>query len=116
MTRNLLNRRRYQRVNVNLPCRLTIGHSNFTGQDDIKATIINISKGDAGVRFTLSTTNPPPVGTPVNLYIDGVGDFPSKVMRIYADGFAIAFGSRKTWGKQLIHELDRLLQNNTDGE
>ena len=116
MTWNLSNRRKHQRSDVNLPCRLTIGHSDFTGQDDIKGVIFNISRGDAAIRFTLSMTNPPPVGTPVNLYINGVGDFPSKVMRGYADGFAVAFGQQKTWDKQLIDKLDRLLLNDTDGE
>ena len=111
MTEDLLNRREHQRVDVNQPCHLTIGHSDFTGKDDIKGIIFNISKGDAAIRFTLHMANPPPIGTPVNVYIDGVGDFPSKVMRSYADGFAVAFGHYKTWGKQLVDKLDRLLAN-----
>ncbi|MCH7944167.1 MAG: PilZ domain-containing protein [Proteobacteria bacterium] len=114
MTDYSSDRRRHRRFTVNQPCRLTIGRSFFRGQGDVKGLITNISKGGAAVRFGLQMAKPPPVGTPVNIYIGGVGDFPCKVMRCYADGFAVAFKPRKTWDKQLIEKLDRLLPEDDD--
>ncbi len=116
MTDKPLERRKHRRFNVNQPCRVTIGPGRFKGRDGIDSVIVNISKGDAAIRFGLQMAKPPEVGTPVNLYIGGVGDFPGKVMRCYADGFAVAFRPLKTWDKQLVEKLDRLLPDESDGE
>ena len=116
MIDNPTDRRNHQRFEIYQPCRVTIGHGYFSGGGNIKGLITNISKGGAAIRFVLKMAKPPPVGTPVNVYIAGVGDFPSKVMRCYADSFAIAFKARKTWDKQLVEKLDRLMQDNGDGK
>ena len=116
MIKNPTDRRAHRRFEIYQPCRVTIGHGYFSGGGNIKGLITNISKGGAAIRFVLKMENPPPVGTPVNVYIAGVGDFPSKVMRCYADSFAIAFKARKTWDKQLVEKLDRLLPDNGDAE
>ena len=116
MTGNMVEKREHRRFDVNQPCRVTIGHGFFGGKRDIKGLIFNISMGGAAIRFAVRMAKPPPVGTPVNLYIGGVGDFPSRVMRCYADGFAVAFRPRKTWDKQLVDRLDRLLPQDSDGQ
>ena len=116
MIDNSTDRRVHRRFEIYQPCRVTIGHGYFSSGGNIEGLITNISKGGAAIRFVLQMANPPPVGTPVNLYIAGVGDFPSKVMRCYDDSFAIAFKARKTWDKQLVEKLDRLLLDDSDGE
>ncbi len=116
MIDNPTDRRVHQRFEIYQPCRVTIGHGYFSGGSNIEGLITNISKGGAAIRFVLKMAKPPPVGTPVNVYIAGVGDFPSKVMRCYADSFAIAFKARKTWDKHLVEKLDRLLPDYGDGE
>ena len=116
MIENSTGRRDHQSFKIYQPCRVTIGHGYFSGSGNIKGLITNISKGGAAIRFVLKMAKPPPVGTPVNVYIAGVGDFPSKVMRCYDDSFAIAFRPRKTWDKQLVEKLDRLLPDDSDGE
>ena len=115
MTEILSDRRKHRRFDLDIVCRVTIGRS-FGGSREIKGLITSISKGGAAIRFSLQMENPPKVGTPVIVYIAGVGDFPSKVMRCYADSFAIAFKARKTWDKHLIEKLDRLLPDDGDGE
>ena len=116
MTDPAQDRRKHQRFEVYQPCRVTIGAGYFSGGSNIKGLITNVSKGGAAIRFVLKMSDPPPVGTPVNVYIAGVGDFPSKVMRCFADSFAIAFRPRKTWDKQLVDKLDRLLPDDDGGE
>ena len=77
MTENPSDRRVHQRFEVYQPCRVTIGQGYFSSGDNIKGMITNASKGGAAIRFVLKMEQPPPVGTPVNVYIAGVGDFPS---------------------------------------
>ncbi len=114
MTVNPSERREHRRYSLEQVCRVTIGSGFFGGGGEVKGLITSISKGGAAIRFSLYMENPPRVGTPVNVYIAGVGDFPSKVMRSFANGFAIAFQPRKTWDKQLIEKLDRLLPDDDD--
>ena len=83
---------------------------------DKKAIIVNISRGGLALRFGLQLDNPPPVGTTVNIYISGVGDFPSKVMRCYQNGFAVVFRPFKTWDKQLVEKLNHMLKPHDDVE
>ncbi len=97
MARKPLERREHRRFDVDQPCRVTIGRGYFSGRSEVKGLITNISKGGAAIRFALAMAEPPAVGTLVNVYIVGIGDFPSKVMRRYADGFAVAFKPLKTW-------------------
>ena len=77
--------------------------------------IFNISMGGAAIRFALYMEKPPAIGTTINLYIRGVGDFPSRIMRIYENGFAVAFRPRKTWDKHLLEKLESILPDD-DGE
>ena len=114
MTGQPSDRRRHRRYNLELVCRVTVGRGFFGGGGEVKGLITSISKGGAAIRFSLYMEKPPPVGTPVNVYIAGVGDFSSKVMRSFANGFAIAFQPRKTWDQQLIEKLDRLLPEDDD--
>ncbi len=114
MTDNPSDRRRHQRYDVKQPCRVTVGRSMFGGRDNVKGLITNVSIGGVAIRFGLQMANPPPVGTPVNLYIIGVGDFPSKVLRCYAGGFAVAFRPHKTWDQQLVDKLKALLPEESD--
>ena len=74
----------------------------------------NYSSGGEAIRFGPHLEKPPPKGTPVNLYIGGIGDFPSKVMRTYEDGFAVAFRPHQTWDRQLVAKLDDLLEKYDD--
>ena len=115
MTGYSSDRRKHRRFDLEIVCRVTIGR-RFGGSREIKGLITSISKGGAAVRFSLQMENPPPVGTPVIVYIAGVGDFPSKVMRSFANNFAIAFQPRKTWDRQLLEKLDRLLPEDDDEE
>ncbi len=114
MTGKPSERRKHGRYDVDQPCRVTIGHGPFRGRGGIDSVIANISMGGVAIRFGLLMANPPSVGTPVNLYIGGVGDFPGKVMRCYDGGFAIAFRPLKTWDKQLVEKLERLLPDESD--
>ena len=95
---------------------MTIGQGQFTGHGKMNGLIVNISMGGAAIRFALYMEKPPANGTTINLYIRGVGDFPSRVMRSYDNGFAVAFRPRKTWDKQLIEKLERLLLDDEGGE
>ena len=109
-------RRKHQRFSVKQPCRVTVGRSMFGGRGDVKGLITDISMGGAAIRFGLAIEKPPPIGTPVNLYIAGIGDFPSKVLRCYEGGFAVAFRPRKTWDRQLVDKLKKLLPEESEGE
>ncbi len=114
MTVNPSERREHRRYTLEQVCRVTSGSGFFGGGGEVKGLITSISKGGAAIRFSLYMEKPPPVGTPVNVYIAGVGDFSSKVMRSFANGFSIAFQQRKTWDKQLLDKLDRLLPDDDD--
>ncbi len=116
MTGYPLDKRKHRRFIVNQPCRVTIGHRAFRNKENLKGLIVNISRGGAAIRFGLQLEKPPPKGTPVNLYIGGIGDFPSKVMRTYENGFAVAFRPDRTWDTQLIIKLDALLEKYDDAE
>ena len=109
-------KREHRRYEVDQPCQVTIGHGQFKGQGKINGLITNISMGGAAIRFALYMEKPPANGTSINLYIRGIGDFPSRVMRSYENGFAVAFRPRKTWDKQLIEKLERLLPDDDNGE
>lgn len=113
MTEILSDRRKHRRFDLDIVCRVTIGRS-FGGSREIKGLITSISKGGAAIRFSLQMENPPKVGTPVIVYIAGVGDFPSKVMRSFGNGFSIAFRPLKTLDMQLLDKLDRLLPDDDD--
>ena len=116
MTDNQSDRRKHHRYNVEQPCRVTVGRSMFGGKNDVKGLITDISMGGAAIRFGIQLENPPKVGTPINLYIAGIGDFPSKVLRRFVGGFAVAFRPRKTWDKQLVEKLEALLPEDRDVE
>ena len=107
-------RRKHRRFEVHEYCRVTIGQRSFRKQGDMKGLIVNISRGGAAIRFGLHLEKPPPKGTSVNLYIGGIGDFPSKVMRTYENGFAVAFRPDRTWDTQLVAKLDTLLEKYDD--
>ena len=114
MTGHFPERREHRRYDVDLPCHVTIGHGQFSGQGKINGLITNISMGGAAIRFALYMEEPPKVGITINLYISGVGDFPSRVMRAYDHGFAVAFRPRKTWDKQLVEKLEAILPNDEE--
>ena len=114
MTEIESDRRGHRRIDVNQPCRVTVGRRFFSHKSGTKGLITNVSIGGAAIRFGLQMADPPPVGTPVNLYIIGVGDFPSKVLRCYAGGFAVAFRPHKTWDQQLVDKLKALLAEESD--
>ncbi len=116
MTGHPSERREHRRYDVEQPCYVTIGHGQFTGQGKINGLITNISMGGAAIRFALYMEKPPANGTTINLYIRGVGDFPSRVMRSYENGFAVAFRPRKTWDKHLIEKLESILPSGEGGE
>ncbi len=109
-------KRAHRRYEVNQPCQVTIGHGQFQGQGRLNGVIMNISMGGAAIRFALYMEKPPAIGATISLYIRGVGDFPSRVLRTYDNGFAVAFRPRKTWDKQLIEKLERLLPDDGGGE
>ncbi len=102
-------RRRHQRIDVNEPCRLTVGKRSHSSKHGLKSQIVNISVGGVAIRFGVALDKPPAIGTPVNLYISGIGDFPSKVMRVYEGGIALAFRPLRAWDQKLIDKLDQLL-------
>ena len=107
-------RRVHRRYDVDQPCHVSTGHSQSQGQ--LNGLIYNISMGGAAIRFAVFMEKPPAIGAPINLYIRGIGDFPSRVLRTYDNGFAVAFRPRRTWDKQLIEKLERLLPDDGGGE
>ena len=116
MATNRAEKRAHRRIDVNETCRITIGKRTHSGRDGVKSQIVNISLGGAAIRFGMVMDKPPRVGTPVNIYISGIGDFPSKVMRVYEGGFAIAFRPLKSWDQHLVKKLELMLGKYTDGE
>ncbi len=114
MTQNWEERRRHRRIDVNVPCRLTVGDRHHSRSGGLKSLIFNISMGGAAIRFAVALDKPPAIGTPVNLYIGGIGDFPSRVMRVYEGGIALAFKPLKSWDRQLVGKLENLLSKYLD--
>ena len=116
MTGRPSERRQHRRYDVDQPCYVTIGHGQFRGQGRINGLITNISMGGAAIRFSVFMEKPPANGTTINRYIRGVGDFPSRVMRSYDNGFAVAFQPRRTWDKHLVEKLESILPDDEGGE
>ncbi len=108
--------RRHQRIDVSEPCRITVGNRQHSRGGGEKSQIVNVSMGGAAILFIVTLDNPPAIGTPVNLYIAGIGDFPSKVMRVYDGGIALAFRPLKSWDRQLVDKLSLLLRKYDDEE
>ncbi len=116
MTGHPTEQRKHRRYDVDLPCHVTIGHGPSSSQGRMNGLILNISMGGAAIRFALYMEKPPAIGATISLYIRGVGDFPSRVLRTYDNGFAVAFRPRRTWDKHLLEKLERLLPDDSDGE
>ena len=98
-------RRRFRRVQVDLPGRLFIPSSG----DEARCTVIDLSPGGAAI--TCETV--PESGTPIILYVDNFGRFEGTVARREATGFGVAFActasKRERIAEQLILFLNKTL-------
>jgi hypothetical protein len=98
-------RRRFQRVRVDLPGRLFIPADSH----EARCTIIDLSPGGAAI----ACETVPAAGTPVILYVDNFGRFEGLVVRRDGHGFGVAFvctpSKRERTAEQLILFLNRTL-------
>ena len=98
-------RRRFRRVQVDLPGRLFIPSSG----DEARCTVIDLSPGGAAI--TCETV--PESGTPIILYVDNFGRFEGTVARRESTGFGVAFActpsKRERIAEQLILFLNKTL-------
>lgn len=95
--------RRYQRISLNLPARITIN-----AVDEYEGKLLNISPGD----MALITNAKPVVGDAAIISIDGLDVIESTVARTFPDGFATSFLLSKRRRALLIEQL--MLRANPD--
>lgn len=100
-----IDRRRFQRVRIDLPGRLFLPAESH----EARCTILDMSPGGAAVA---SQTVPDP-GTPVVLYVDSLGRFEGVVARRDAHGFGVAFtctpSKRERTAEQLTLFMNKAL-------
>jgi len=98
-------RRRFRRVEVDLPGRLFIPADNR----EARCTVVDLSPGGAAV----ACDTVPESGTPVILYVDNFGRFEGTVARRDGQGFGVAFActpsKRERIAEQLILFLNKTL-------
>lgn len=98
-------RRRFRRVEVNLPGRLFIPADSC----EARCTVVDLSPGGAAI----SCETIPEAGTNLVLYIDGFGRFEGNVVRRDGYGFGLAFvctpSKRERTAEQLILFLNKSL-------
>src|SRR5579863_1102310 len=102
-------RRRFRRVEVDLPGRLFIPADNR----EARCTVVDLSPGGAAV----ACDTVPESGTPVILYVDNFGRFEGTVARRDGQGFGVAFActpsKRERIAEQLILFLNKTLVDET---
>jgi hypothetical protein len=98
-------RRRFRRVQIDLPGRLFIPADSY----EARCTVNDLSPGGAAI--TCETV--PETGTAVVLYVDNFGRFEGKVARRDGNGFGVAFvctpSKRERIAEQLILFLNKTL-------
>jgi hypothetical protein len=98
-------RRRFRRVNIDLPGRLFVPSDSR----EARCTVTDLSPGGAAIACELI----PDSGTPVVLYVDGFGRFEGNVVRRDGSGFGVSFvctpSKRERIAEQLILFLNKTL-------
>jgi hypothetical protein len=90
-------RRRFRRVEVDLPGRLFIPADNH----EVRCKVVDLSPGGAAI----ACETVPESGTPVILYVDNFGRFEGTVARRAAEGFGVAFACTPTKRERIAEQL-----------
>lgn len=89
-------KRRHRRVELVLPARFML-----PDRSEHEATVLNISAGG----IALATTQRPPKGTSVIVYVKEIGRLEGMVVRHIAKGFAAAFDIKQVQRDRLMEKL-----------
>ena len=97
--------RHHLRCTVYEPCTATVEGKEYPG------AVVDMSVGGAAIRIEVQLDVQPGAGTPILLFIEGIGRLRTQVVRPLLDGVAVEFGIDPLKEHQVVTALERVLSD-----